>query len=234
MNTNTLTKLLVLLLLMLPSHWMVMAQDEETVELPEALQTQLEKVTEVFPEVLELEWMENTDREVTMWLPTEFEHTPVEEMLEYAELGSSMLDEEFEPYLEMLVQNPDVVRFVAFYTDELSPEYGTNILVGREKNVLNMTGLEMLEAMVGFLPSSVDVLLEPTELELDNFESVATAHWSVETLVGDTASLMYVVIIDDYLYIINYTALAGNTDYHQAIIDLALQTLVIDTEYEDA
>lgn len=232
-----LTSLFVLLSLVLLSGIVAFAQDtdEDMPEMPEVLVEGIEALSEEFPDVADIEWMEYSDREVTVWLPATFEQFLLEDIIDDATEGVETLSPDLAPYIQLVRNNPDLVRILAFdSTKVVETAFAEGFVAVREHVVFDMTAEEYAEASMSLLPPSIEVAQDMVTLEFENYEAVQM-QWLMDMTIMEIMSSVYVIKMDDYLYTITFTTLPDVIEEKQAIFDLIMQTFFIDEELmEDA
>jgi hypothetical protein len=194
---------------------------------PEFFETELETLSEDYPEILDVEWAEYSDREITIWLEDTYEQTHVEDLLEIAQSGIGTVAPELEPYVQLLADSPDMVRFVAFDRATASADFMTNIIITRLKTIFDFSALSIAEATINNLPGEFEVYRKPIEYELEGYD-VASIQWSFETSEAEIIDLVYIIAIGDIIYSVNVYTTPERVEYDQAKAKLFLQTLVID------
>ncbi len=225
-------------LLILSSGLVAVAQESNTEsddlsKRPEIIDTEVERLSEEFPEILDIEWVEYTDRDITIWLGDTYEQTPVENLLEMAQQGIDSIAPELASYVQILQNNPDLIRFVAFDLETAPTGFVTNVIIVREKAFFDIPAMDIAEATINILPDTFEVYKEPTEFELEGFEDVATVQWSMDILTTELRSLVYIIVKDGFVYSITVSTSDDRADYDQAKAELMLQTLIIEDLEED-
>ena len=221
---------LALLLLALPS----LAQEAHNVgeELPPRLIAGINELAEEFPALLDLNWAQYTDRDVSMWLPDSYEQPLIEDMLDVMDERATLLGDDLVPLIKAIANSPDLFRFAAFDLPTMESGFMSNVIVTRDQMLFAFPALVVANAMQTLLPDVMTTTLEPEEYELEGYDAAYTELWT-KSLINDAVNLQYYVVDKRFLYVATFSTAEDKHEYARAISRLIIDTVVIERDEDE-
>jgi|GEM_PF-1888380 len=195
---------------------------DEHMSSPEFIATETADLLETYPEFEN--WKRLADREIAMWLPKSFQTYKLEDFVELVELGSEDLPSELDPFIDILRNDPDIVRFVSY---DLSTLFGypNNVNIMRE-NGFAMTLDRYTDASIKNLPSTAIVVQQPVDTSVGDYQAKRLV-LTYDAFGVDFAAIDYIIAKNGYFYTVTFGTLSENLDEMMVVTEKAMSTIRI-------
>ena len=195
---------------------------DEHMSSPEFIATETASILEANPEFVD--WERYSDREIAIWLPDSYHNYPLEDFIELVELGSEEIPAEIEPFMDVLNNNPDMVRFVSFDMSTIF-DFATSVNIMREQDSF-LTLDRYTDMSIDNLPASAIVSEQPADIVVGDYKAKRFV-LRYDAFGFDFTAIDYIVPKNGYFYTITFGTLSKNLDEMTVMTQKAMSTIRI-------